>query len=107
MEPSTSESILKMGATTFMTRSVGSSAKEAFKKAVTAAREDHGDDGYTGTIAEKESFVMIDVPSDVEPHAYAEELLDEFVARVYEKWGPAGCIRLSQDQFLFFGWASS
>lgn len=96
-----------MGATTFMTRSEGSTVKEAFNLAIMLAREDHGNDGYTGTIAEKQSFVMISAPEGIDPFVYANKLLDEDDPRVYEKWGPAGCIRLSQDEYLFFGWASS
>ena len=48
-----------MGADTFFTRSTGKNAKEAFSKAVQDAKHESGHGGYTGTIAEKSTFVMI------------------------------------------------
>lgn len=46
-----------MGATTFFTYATGKTAKEAFASAQAEARYDHGHSGYTGTIAEKPSFI--------------------------------------------------
>ena len=51
-----------MGATTFFTYATGKTAKEAFASAQSEARYDHGHSGYTGTIAEKPSFVEFSVP---------------------------------------------
>ena len=42
-----------MGASTFLTRATGKTAREAFASATSDARYEHGHGGYTGTIAEK------------------------------------------------------
>lgn len=96
-----------MGAESFFHRARGATAKEAFRNAVNQAAYNHGHSGYTGTIAEKSSFVMIAVPSGENPLGYAQELVYDGDPRVDNKWGPAGCIALGKDEFLFFGWASS
>jgi len=95
-----------MGATTFMTRSRGGSAKEAFRDAVEEARWEEGNGGYTGTIAEKDSFVMITNDSDIPDNEYANMLINNEDPRVDDKWGPAGCIKADDGSYLFFGWAS-
>ena len=53
-----------MGATTFDHAVIGKfeNAREAFKKAIEEAEYSYGHDGYTGSIAEKESFVLPDAP---------------------------------------------
>lgn len=94
-----------MGATTFFTRAIGPTPREAFRAAVDNALYEHGR-GYTGTIAEKDSFVMIDVPEGADPVAFAQALIDEGDERVDDKWGPAGCVMLAEGKYLFFGWAS-
>ena len=96
-----------MGANTFMVKSNGISAKDAFASATSEARYMYGHAGYTGTIAEKDKFVMIECPKGAIPEEYAMELIDRDDYRIDDKWGPAGCISLGNDQFLFFGWASS
>lgn len=96
-----------MGAENFTQEAVGATAEEAFQAAKEQAWYDHGHAGYTGTIAEKDSFVMIELPAGKDAYAYADELIEEGDARVNSKWGPAGCIALGQDKYLFFGWASS
>ena len=100
-------------------------ANEAFVKLVKDAQYYHGHGGYTGTIAEKGSFVMITPPPRKNPYKFAYELIDNGDHRVNDKWGPAGCIELKGKwlkelreknnlkgkrgikAFLFFGWASS
>lgn len=100
-----------MGADTFMITVSGKTAEAAFASALAAARYMNGHGGYTGTIAEKQSFVMIDVPRGEDARAYARKLIDDADVRIDDKWGPAGCIKLGagkdDSQFLFFGWASS
>ena len=55
-----------MGGEQFSVWETGKTAKEAFAGAVSEAQYDHGHAGYTGTIAEKSEFVMIeDDPKDV------------------------------------------
>jgi hypothetical protein len=98
-----------MGGCTFCISAQGGSAKEAFSIAVEQANDEHGRGGYTGTIAEKNEFVMIPVPADRtgDVWGYAQELIDEGDPRIDDKWGPAGCIDQGQGNFVFFGWASS
>lgn len=102
-----------MGANTFQTLSSGKSAKVAFEAACYQARYEDGHGGYTGTIAEKGEFTMIDTVASVdEAYKLADKLTDEGDSRVDDKWGPAGCIKITAKaggtpQFLFFGWASS
>jgi hypothetical protein len=95
-----------MGATDFYTMAKGKTAKDAFNSAVDAARYEHGHGGYTGTIAEKHSFVMIPIPNGADPYKEATRLMDEDDRRILDKWGPAGCIAVGEGKYLFFGWAS-
>jgi hypothetical protein len=53
-----------MGACDFNCYAEGRSPREAFNNAVQQARYDYGHSGYTGTIAEKESFVLIEDTSE-------------------------------------------
>lgn len=48
-----------MGACIFTTTATGDTAQAAFANAVNDAAWEHGHGGYTGTIAEKQSFVTI------------------------------------------------
>lgn len=94
-----------MGAECFSEKAKGKTAEIAFRKAVKRAQYDHGHAGYSGTIAEKTQFKMIEVPKGKDPEEYAES--DEALNEVEDKWGPAGCIALGKGEWLFFGWASS
>jgi len=101
-----------MGACDFVTKAVGETAEEAFGVAVEDAKYEHGHGGYTGTIAEKDSFVMIDLPEGEDPEDYAYRLIEKDDPRIADKWGAAGCIRCpdrknGQRVWLFFGYASS
>ena len=96
-----------MGAETFTHRIKGKNAKDAFRQAVAEAQYDYGHRGYTGTIAEKDSFVMIPLPEGVHPVEYSYKLMDEGDKRIDDKWGPAGCFDLGNGEYFFFGWASS
>jgi hypothetical protein len=71
-----------------------------------------GHGGYTGTIAEKNSFKVVSntvYESYQEAYNYAESLIDD--SRVSDKWGPAGCLKFKKKDgevgYLFFGYASS
>jgi hypothetical protein len=92
-----------MGATTFIQTESGKTAREAFENAREQAGYDHGHAGYTGTIAEKNDFTMFKVPEGKDADDYADELIDD---DKLGKWGPAGCIDLGDDEYMFFGWAS-
>lgn len=99
-----------MGATEFMITSRGETSTRAFKAAVDRAAYEHGHGGYTGTIAEKGEFVEIRPPADRKTiqdlYDYANELLNDDDVRISDKWGPAGCIKLKEGEYLFFGYAS-
>ena len=97
-----------MGAQTFVQYETGTSPKDAFITAREQAFYDYGNRGYTGTLAEKDSFVVIKVPSDwlCGAEDYAEKLIDDCDSRITNKWGPAGCIKSGEGQYMFFGWAS-
>lgn len=95
-----------MGAAMFMTLGKGKTTAEAFKAAVEEASCFYGLAGYTGTIAEKTSFVEIRCPEDKDPLEYAKELINSDDSRIEDKWGPAGSIKVKDGEYLFFGWAS-
>lgn len=97
-----------MGAEYFTVRSTGKTAQEAFNAAIEEAVYDHGHSGYTGTIAEKDTFIMkgnCQTTKEAFDLAESFELLDD--AQV-TKWGPAGCIKVLEKEnlWVFFGWAS-
>jgi len=114
-----------MGAETFITKKKGiyKNAREAFLEAVEDAQYEHGHGGYTGTIAEKNSYRIIDVPGRKDILEFIHECLDKGDGFWDDKWGPAACIelkgtRLQKERgeqykgkrnfkvFYFFGWAS-
>lgn len=101
-----------MGAETFDTFAAGESVDVAFREAVESAAWSYGHAGYTGTIAEKDGFVVIcDDPMPFEEAVkFAWKLIDEGDERIDDKWGPAGAIRAVTDHgtrgWVFFGWAS-
>ena len=102
-----------MGAESFVQQAKGASANEAFVEASEDARHWHGHAGYTGTIAEKGEFVMITPEqdtSDWSQNDYEEwcwKLTHDDDPRISDKWGPAGCVQIGDEEFIFFGWASS
>lgn len=102
-----------MGADVFYSQATGRNAQEAFRAAKEEAYWEHGHGGYSGSIAEKGSFVIINLPEGREAFEFADELIENEDPRVDDKWGPAGCIPLgapkgddTQGRYLFFGWAS-
>ena len=103
-----------MGAATFYVLTRGQTATQAFNEAVREAQYEYGHGGYTGTIAEKGEFVLIDTQTfytRATVMARAEELIDSQDPRVDDKWGPAGALQVKDEasigpEYLFFGWAS-
>jgi len=124
-----------MGASQFFTTAKGHTADEAFRSAQAEARHEHGHGGYTGTVAEKRAFRTFDADREASAlkraleaqpeddfatkvihaldvlgakraHAVAEAMLLLGDPRVDDKWGPAGCVRVDAETWLFFGWAS-
>lgn len=96
-----------MGGETFYTRSKGKTARDAFNAAKSEAQHECGHGGYTGTIAEKPDFEMIEIPAGSDALQFAEKMVFDGDPRIDDKWGNAGCIDLGDGNFLFFGWASS
>jgi hypothetical protein len=95
-----------MGSAVFLTAQRGDNAEEAFFEAVRRAKYDYGHAGYTGTIAEKDAYVVIPLPEGEDAIEFANRLIEDYDPRIDDKWGPAGCIPLNPTEFLFFGWAS-
>jgi hypothetical protein len=96
-----------VGGQTFSQNGKGKTAKEAFQTARAAALYEYGHRGYTGSLAEKHEFVLITPPAGVDPVEFARDLVDKGDPRVDDKWGPAGCVKVAPDEYMFFGWASS
>ena len=114
-----------MGAEQFITTAEGATAAEAFAAAREEAAYEHGHRGYSGTIAEKDSFTTLEIPAlagadETIARVYAQAVLSgqfdvgaggEDMRRASEavddKWGPARHIALGGKLHLFFGWASS
>jgi hypothetical protein len=95
-----------MGACDFYVKAKGKNIQEAFNKAVEDAAWEYGHGGYTGSIAEKSSYVLIPYTGK-DPERHAERLMRERDKRVDDKWGPAGAIKIGKGEWLFFGMASS
>jgi|3_EtaG_2_1085321.scaffolds.fasta_scaffold01688_21 hypothetical protein len=94
-----------MGATTFVSSRHAPTAQEAFDGLVADAMAAFGDEGYTGSIAEKSSYKTI--PKIGRDQIWS--LLDDDDHWVRNKWGPAGHIEVDdggEKMHIFFGWAS-
>jgi hypothetical protein len=105
----------KMGATTFEVTEVLGDKKigDVFNNAVENARFAYGHAGYTGTLAEKNEFVVIKDMSGktyAEVHAEIRRLSADPNCPAYDKWGPAGAITFTREDgkklATFFGSAS-
>tara|TARA_B100001094_G_scaffold321192_1_gene368534 strand:- start:1668 stop:1958 length:291 start_codon:yes stop_codon:yes gene_type:complete len=96
-----------MGADVFMITATGVSAGDAFSNARQDALYCSGHGGYTGTIAEKDSFDVVALKEGHHPRDYANKLIDDRDPRISDKWGPAGCFDLGGGRYFFFGLASS
>lgn len=88
-----------MGAWAFKTFAGGEDAATAFNTARRDAQLEYGHGGYSGTIAEKDHYVIVtDVITDLdEAQALAATLLKRDDPRVTDKWGPAGAIPVRQS----------
>ena len=94
-----------MGAAQFIITVKGKTARKAFQSSVESACYLYGNSGYTGTIAEKLSFIEIQCPEGKTPIEFARELLEKEDSRIDDKWGSAGCIKIKDGEYLFFGLA--
>lgn len=89
-----------MGAVSFQQYQEGLNLKDAFASAISDARDHHGSQMYTGSIAEKSDVVLMSntVVGLREAHEKANEYLMQDDARVINKWGPAGAIPVSDSE---------
>ncbi len=115
-----------MGSCQFFTKKIGQyrNARDAFLEAREEAQYEFGHGGYTGTIAEKNDFKMVPVPTTkTDPTKFAQECFDNSNGFWDDKWAPAGCVEVTGSWltkmrgerykgvrnfkvFYFFGWAS-
>lgn len=88
-----------MGAYDFSVFQTGRTASEAFATAREQAGYEHGHGGYSGTIYEKQDFVVVsDRTLDLaSADKLAQKLMDEYDSRINDKWGPAGAIPVALD----------
>jgi hypothetical protein len=87
-----------MGGTTFTTDTIpGTDVERAFNDTRAEAQHEYGHGGYTGTIAEKNDYVIIrrEPLPPAEAETLAERLLREDDERISDKWGPAGAIPIA------------
>lgn len=96
-----------MSAKSFQTIGIGDSAGDAFDAAVSAAKAQHGAEGFTGSIAEKTYFTVITAPPGINPHEFANKLFEEDDPRVGTADGPCGAIKINKTSWLFVGWANA
>lgn len=87
-----------MGAATFSRYADGADPDAAFDTARDDARHEHGHGGYSGTIAEKDGYLIITAtPIDLaQAQKLAADLIDRADPRIDDKWGPAGAIAVRQ-----------
>lgn len=96
-----------MGGMVFTTVQFADTPQLAFEMAVKEAREEYGNQGYTGTISEKDGFRLFSLPPSFigridDPFSINEEddLIDYLMENApyqqvfNDKWGPAVCIPL-------------
>lgn len=86
-----------MGAEFFMVEAWGTSPELAFDKIRQEYGHQVGYAGYSGTIVEKDSFIIFPLPEGADPEAHALKIAEED-PRIADKWGPAGCFVLKEAQ---------
>lgn len=114
-----------MGADQFHTISDGATVGEAFDAAADKALWEHGQGGYTGTIAEKDGYAVVPLPNGLTAEEFAGLVVaawqddgplvamvgDRQAKRLLDlygdKWGPAIAVDYGHGSWLFFGLASS
>jgi hypothetical protein len=85
---------LTMGAEFFTVEAWGASPEAAFDKIRQEYGRMYGCSGYSGTIVEKDSFIIFPLPEGANPEEYAVRIALED-PRI-DKWGPAGCFVLKE-----------
>lgn len=115
-----------MGAELFQTIGHGEIVDDAYQEVVARALQENGDQGYTGSIAEKEGFLEYQLPDsdNTDVMKVYKALVDSYdnivplaqlvgqplareMADVFDrKWGPAITLKIKEGEWLFCGWAS-
>jgi hypothetical protein len=110
-----------MGADSFYNQVKGANASKLFSGEVQNAKYEHGNGGYTGTIAEKSGYTMSRKPKGVKAESWYNRVedfdSDDKTQKHYhelkhdynvleDKWGDALCIPITGG-FIFCGCASS
>lgn len=83
-----------VGADQFAVYAEGGDVDAAFDTVRDDARHERGAGGYTGSIAEKDGYIII-INTVMDEHAaqqLAEDLIENSDPRIDDKWGPAGAI---------------
>ncbi len=83
-----------MGAKFFAVEAWGASPELAFDKIRQEYGHQVGYAGYSGTIVEKDSFIIFPLPEGVDPEKYAEKIVEEDLR--INTCGPAGCFILKE-----------
>ncbi|WP_328463610.1 hypothetical protein OHA21_38390 [Actinoplanes sp. NBC_00393] len=88
-----------MGAMTFDQYADGADPQDAFRAARDQALHEHGHGGYSGTLAEKDDYVIItrQPMTEADATALASGLIDRDDPRISDKWGPAGAIPVKAE----------
>lgn len=81
-----------MGACSFTDVAYAKTANEAFKKCVDEAIYENGNGSYSGTIKEKDDFVMVTLPKGKKLDSFIDEKIGD-----NNKWGPAYCIQVDKQ----------
>ena len=105
----------------------GTSAQDAFETAWEQARVEYGTDPYSGTIATFYGFEELPAPKGTRITTRIKAVEELSIGcsakrqamwnrkgfsgikgnRVGQKWGDAGIMQLSKNQWLIWGWAAS
>lgn len=85
------------GAEGFVDYGYGTNASRVFQELKQEARDEYGNRGYTGTIAEKDGFQM--ATREVMTRSQAEEYADDHYDE-YGKWDNAGCVAFGEEKVL-------
>ena len=84
----------------------GACHASAFDAGTHEAKLKFGNNGFTGSIADKGLFILIRCPKTHEPKAYAERLLDSHDPRICDMWSPAGMIQQGPGAWWAFGFSA-
>jgi hypothetical protein len=92
-----------VASSTFEQYADGADVEAAFNAARDAALDEHGHGGFTGTVAEKDDYVVIThTLTDLDSAAaLARDLINRDDQRIADKWGPAGAIPVRQPTRSF------